>query len=108
MTTRYFKATNGEFTIFRGSASRVYRSAWIMIDRIRERSEDWSWVPVGEPQPVNQGFSANIGPIGALKAVEIDKAEYDALVQAKKARTSDNAPRASWVRNADLEGRTTA
>ena len=103
MTKRYFKASDGVFTIFRASDSRVYASAWMTVDGFKTR-------------PTNMGFSAKpvyraaegvSGLPSALSAVEIDKAEYNALVRAKKARTEDNAPSASWVRNADLPRTTT-
>jgi hypothetical protein len=113
MPTRYFKATDGTFTVFRATASRVYASAWMVIDRSTERAANDTWVPVGEPHPVNMGFSAK--PSAALPAVEITKAEYSALVARKVARTDaekaanpalwrgyGHSPRDSWVSNEAL------
>lgn len=98
MTKRYYKASDGTFTIFRATDSRVYQSAWMTVDGFKTR-------------PTNMGFSAKptyrasagiSGSPGSYPAVEIDKPEYEALVAAKKARTDDNSPSASWVPNADL------
>lgn len=87
MTKRYYKATDGTFTIFRATDSRIYKGAWMTVDGFKTR-------------PRNMGFSGKYS--GALEAIEIGKGEYDALVLYKKQRTDDNAPSASWVRNADL------
>ena len=119
MTKRYYKASNGTFTIFRAS-ERPYRTAWMTIDRIHVRDADGeTWVKTGEPQPVNMGFSAGIGKIGDYQVTEIGKGEYQALVAAKTWRVearvaalraagrtisggAGSAPRDSWVRNEDL------
>ena len=90
MTTTYYKATDGVFTIFRATQSRVYRGAWMTVDGLKTR-------------PTNFGFSAKAGGAsGVLPAVEITQAEYQALVTLKSQRTKDHSPSASWVRNADL------
>jgi hypothetical protein len=111
MPMRYFKATDGTFTIFRASASRVYRGAWMRVDRARKRNAEGDWAPVGEPFPVIMGFSAKLGgPSAALPAIEITKAEHQALVAAKNARAVadldacvPDSPRDSWVRNDGVE-----
>ena len=118
MPNRYFKATDGTFTVFRASSSRVYKSAWMRIDRARERNAEGVWAPVGEPHPVNLGFSARPpyaaargipGAPGAYPAEEITKAEHQALVAAKNARAvadpdacEPSSPRDSWVRNEEV------
>jgi hypothetical protein len=110
MPHRYFKASDGTFTVFRASASRVYRGAWMRVDRARQRNAEGVWAPVGEPFPVIMGFSAKLGgPSGMLAAIEITKAEHQALVAAKNARAvadpdacAPDSPRDSWVRNEAL------
>ena len=119
MTKRYFKATDGKFTIFRASESRVYRGAWMRIDQSRRRAADGkTWEPFGEPVPVAMGFSAYpVPPHGQFPAVEIGKHEYQVLVQIKTARVEawraelrakgqtmfgSIGPSDSWVRNDEL------
>ena len=93
MSIRYFKATNGRFTIFRASASRVYGSAWIQCDANRVTVAGFSM----------KAASASVYPI---PAIEIDRAEYDRLNARKAERIvlqGGNpkwaAPSDSWVRN---------
>ena len=58
MTKRYFKATDGTFTVFRASESRVYRYAWMRLGQSsgarptarRGRSS-------GRPTPSTLGFT---------------------------------------------------
>lgn len=123
MTKRYFKATNGEYTIFRASESRTYRYGWINLSQRTRRSADGkTWEKYGEVIPLDLGFtnpttvpkSATTGP---LPAVEIGKGEYMALVAIKTARINawaeerraqgqtvfgGTAPGDSWVRNDEL------
>ena len=91
MTTRYFKATDGKITAFRASKTRVYQSA----DLGNENRHLGSRYGIG--------FSGKPGPV---KAVEIDKAEYDRLVVLKNARLGKMqygpSPQDSWVDNAAL------
>ena len=68
-TKRYFKATNGRFTVFRASPSRAYTSA-----TIEERAG-------GYPH-----FSFSWSGNGNIRATEIDAAEYRKLLAAKTAR----------------------
>jgi hypothetical protein len=93
MAIRYFKATNGRFTIFRATASRVYGSAWIQCDAHCVTLSGFSMKPA----------SASVYPI---PAIEIDRAEYERLNERKAARlilAGGNpkwaAPSDSWVRN---------
>jgi hypothetical protein len=67
---RYFKATNGRFTVFRASPTRVYLSAWIQSDA--KRVTDF-------------GFSM-LSAKGRVPAEEMTKDEYEALVKRKTAR----------------------
>jgi hypothetical protein len=97
MTTRYFKATDGKVTVFRASKTRVYSSAWFDV----YAADD------GGPRVGASGFSVKpAGWGGQFPAVEISKAEYDALVVRKVERIkaaggnpSYAAPHSSWVRN---------
>jgi hypothetical protein len=91
---RYYKATEGTVTVFRGTNSRVYLGAWIHV--------------VSGPRANGYGFSMKRGA-GQLAAVEITKTEYNALNDVKQARILAAggslkyvAPCDSWVRNADL------
>jgi predicted SprT family Zn-dependent metalloprotease len=98
MTSRYFKATDGQFTIFRSTTARTYQFADLTAR---------------DGLIVAMGFG-NLK--GALKAIEIDKAEYASLVAAKNKRTKAlhdkraaaglsnwrDGPSDSWVFNADL------
>lgn len=69
MTKRYYKATDGQITVYRATESREYHSAQI-------RKEDRYF-----------GFSAlPASPAHPYPAVEIDKAEYQSLVAQKVAR----------------------
>jgi hypothetical protein len=96
MTLRYFKATDGQITVFRASATRAYASAWFTTEGNR---------PIGDI-----GFSGKPLPLGKYPAVEITKAEYEALQAAKVERVKAagenlkwaTSPQSSWVRNADL------
>jgi hypothetical protein len=96
MTIRYFKATDGVITVFRASATRVYASAWFTTEGNR---------PIGDI-----GFSGKPLPLGKYPAVEITKAEYEALQAAKLERVKAagenpkwaTSPQSSWVRNAAL------
>ena len=94
-TLRYFKATNGRFTVFRASPTRAYTMA-----TIRSNAE----------QVID--FSLSYSGVGDCPAVEITKAEYDALNAAKAARFERLglplkyvAPRDSWVSNAEIADR---
>jgi hypothetical protein len=91
---RYFRATDGVFTVFRHSNSTKlsFRSASMRL---------------GGDGVAEIGFRDK----GQYPAVKIDKAEYDALVHAKMIRRSrvegrisscDGEPSQSWVRNVDL------
>jgi hypothetical protein len=93
MAIRYFKATDGVFTVFRASRNLAFLSA-----RMRFSGDGVAEI----------GFS---GKPGSYPAIEIDKAEYEAPVRAKIARRSrlegrivscDREPSQSWVRNSDL------
>lgn len=91
-TKRYFSATDGKITVFRASDSRVYQSA---------TKSGWGI-----------SFSAKPAALGAMPAVEITKAEYNALVALKQARVragnvgghhaDGGAPSDSWVSNEAL------
>jgi hypothetical protein len=96
MTTHYYKATDGRYTVFRGTESRAYRSAWIQAYDYAQRIEDY-------------GFSMKAPTADQYPAVAITKAEYEVLNQCKTDRIvagggdpKHAAPRDSWVRNADL------
>ena len=119
MTKRYFKATDGKFTIFRASESRAYQGAWMRIEQLSRRAADGkSWEPYGEPIPVAMGFSAYpVPPHGQFPAIEIGKGEYQALVAIKTTRIDawcaelkakgqtmfgGVSPSDSWVRNEEL------
>jgi hypothetical protein len=87
---RYFKATNGRFTVFRASTTRVYLSAWIQSNA--QRVTDY-------------GFSL-LSAKGRVPAEEMTKAEYDALNARKVERIvaaggdpKHAAPADSWVAN---------
>lgn len=91
MKTRYFKATNGRFTVFRMSPTRVYLSAWIQS---------------GATHITNYGFSMKRPAAGSVPAVEITRAEYDALnkrkierIVARGGNPKYAAPADSWVAN---------
>jgi len=90
--TKFYKATDGKITAFRATASgRAYQSAQL----------------TGKG---GIGFrSAKALPPATFPAVEITKAEYDALQAAKVERLkaegkrgSYTSPQDSWVRNASL------
>jgi hypothetical protein len=72
---RYFKATDGRFTVYRSSATRVYASAWFAVTDAGVR---------------DIGFSAKPhcarGTEHGAPAVEISKAEYQTLVARKAER----------------------
>jgi predicted SprT family Zn-dependent metalloprotease len=92
----YYKATDGRFTVFRGSKDRAYRSAWIQAYDDAKRIKDY-------------GFSMKLGSVGAIQAVEISKAEFQFLNRCKIDRIVANggdpkyaAAGDSWVRNVDL------
>jgi hypothetical protein len=96
--TRYYKATDGKFTVFRHSNTCVYSTARMRIvgDSVTEigfydKSHD------GEP--------------GSYRADKIKKAEYEDLVLAKIDRrrrlndslsVCDREASQSWLRNSDL------
>jgi hypothetical protein len=91
MNLRYFKATNGRFTIFRASASRVYGSAWIQCSADRVTVSGFSMKPAG---------------VYPLPAIEIDRPEYERLNSLKASRIvlqGGNpkwaAPSDSWVKH---------
>lgn len=91
-TLRYFKATNGRFTVFRSSPTRAYTAATIYCNA--DRVTDFVLSYTGR---------------GNLPAVEITREEYNALNDAKQrrieaagGRVSYAAPRDSWVRNSDI------
>src|SRR5262245_52597550 len=89
MTTRYFKASNGKLTIIRATSNAAGYTYGTCDGRL--------------------GFSNRGGP-DKHKAVEITKAEYDALVARKNTRLLAEgrnprrytSPQESWVRNAEL------
>jgi hypothetical protein len=95
MTKRYFSATDGDVTVFRASATRVYQSAL----------------------KLRHGISFSATPahlmLGAMPAKEITKAQYTALVALKQARVrasgggrhqDGGAPSDSWVANDAIPG----
>jgi hypothetical protein len=97
MTTRYFKATDGQITFFRGTGiSTGFRYGW----RARGHSRGYL------------GFSnaCRDSKAAYFPATEITKAEFKALVALKAARViasgGDNAressPQDAWVDNAAL------
>jgi hypothetical protein len=68
---RYFKATDGRFTVYRASPTRVYISAWL------------------NPHTTHVDFGFSVAPPvgrGRVAAIEISKAEYQALVARKAER----------------------
>lgn len=101
MTMRYFKATDGEITAFRRSATRVYKSA------------------AGFGPKASISFSAYL-QCGWVPTVEIDKAEYEHLVALKAERIAavvaaraaagnevpyggfGSSPQDSWIDNSAL------
>jgi hypothetical protein len=95
MTIRYFKATDGVFTVFRATRTRGFVSAEIFTKS--QRVDDFI-------------FSAASTP-NSFPAVEIDKAEYDALGSLKMSRGSltgiregrmKDDPYQSWISNKSL------
>ena len=122
MTKRYFKATNGTYTIFRASESKAYRYGWIKFDQRTRRSADGkTWEKYGEVVPLDIGFTnpftAPKGASGPFPAHEIGKHEYQVLVQIKGVRCEawreelrakgqtmfgSVGPSDSWVRNDEL------
>jgi hypothetical protein len=91
MSKRYFKATDGKTTFFRASDTRVYASAQKTTGSV--------------------SFSAGPPGFGWVPAVEITKAEYEALVALKNARLEAvygeggsrySPPYFSWVCNSQL------
>jgi hypothetical protein len=92
MTKRFFKATDGDVTVFRASDTKVYQSA---------TKDRWTI-----------SFSSKPAGLGAMPAVEITKAEYTALVALKQARvqasggrhSDGGAPGDSWVANDAIPG----
>lgn len=85
--TRYFKATDGTKTVFRASPTKEYQFA--------NMDGQFTALPPRKP--------------GYFLAVEITKAEYDALVAAKMERLKASGrnlrfitPSNSWVSNASL------
>jgi hypothetical protein len=91
MTKRYFKATDGDITVFRASDTKVYQSA---------SKTNWGI-----------SFSGKPAGLGAMPAVEITKVEYTALVALKQARIKASnggrhddggSPSDSWVSNEAL------
>jgi hypothetical protein len=94
MPMRYFKATNGRFTVFRGTTQRVYASAWINCSGTRV---------------INWGLSMKATNVYPLPAEEIARTEYEELNQRKIERmvaAGGNpkwaAPSDSWVSNEAL------
>jgi hypothetical protein len=99
-TTRYFKATDGKITVFRASETKAYAFATFKGEKL---AEDHAWCG-------QIGFSAKAGD---HPAVEITKAEYEALVAQKTARINAKnearkaegkrvwsvGPSDSWVQN---------
>jgi hypothetical protein len=92
--TRYFKATDGTFTVYRSTQSRDYRSAYF--------SHSHSGNVTGI------AFSAKPARGGMMEAFEITPDEYKALVACKADRCKRDGvkypevPGQSWVRNADI------
>lgn len=116
MTKRYFKATDGKFTIFRASESRAYRYGWMTIDQPHRRAPDGYYKRDGEAIPLDVSFT-NTKRLGACPAIEIGKHEYQVLVAIKTARVEawreerraegqtmfgSISPSDSWVRNDEL------
>jgi hypothetical protein len=95
MTTRYFSATDGTFTVFRATATRTYAAA--------------DWLVRDGSYPYCIGFKGRAGQ-GTKPAQEITKSEYEALTARKvtriKAHGGDprrfNSPQDSWVRNGGI------
>jgi hypothetical protein len=85
----YLKATDGKRTVFRKS-TRTYRFAGMTETSCKDGS---IWV--------NIEFS-NSPKRGLWPCVEITQDEYKTLVAAKKRRTDNNSPQASWVDNAEV------
>jgi hypothetical protein len=120
MTRRYFRATNGTYTVFRASESKTYRYAWIRLDQ-RSRRGEGGWEKYGEAVPLDMGFTNPTtvpkGACGPLPTTEIGKGEYMALVSLKTQRIEawreelkakgetmwgSVSPSDSWVRNDEL------
>ena len=123
MTKRYFKATNGTFTIFRASESKTYRFAWMKLGQVSRRTASGDWERYGEMIPLDMGFTNPANPrrphdaIGPFPAIEIGKGEYAALVVIKTKRIEawraelrakgqtmfgSVSPSDSWVHNDEL------
>jgi hypothetical protein len=78
--TRYFAFSTEDRTYFRATKAGVYLSGkFDTYDRV--------------------GFSSKPPSLGTFPAREIDKAEFDRLLAAKKQRTAGNSPQDSWVPN---------
>lgn len=101
MVQRFFKSTNGQFTVFRASRSRVYQSAWMTTNEGSSHA----------PRVINLGFSAKPAYPGFDWPVEeIVKSEYETLVALKNSRLKAAArdsdfgdPGNNWVSNAALD-----
>jgi hypothetical protein len=121
MTKRYFKATNGTYTVFRASESKTYRFGWMKLGQVMRRAADGDWEYYGEVIPLDLGFTNPFttpkGVSGPFPAIEIGKGEYMALVTIKTKRIqawraereaagqthfSSTSPGDSWVRNDEL------
>jgi hypothetical protein len=87
MTKKYVKATNGKVTIFRATT----RPEGFAYGRITQDIRG---------DCIGVAFSNASG----WPAIEISKAEYDALVAIKMRsdHAHDSSPQGAWVRNVDL------
>jgi hypothetical protein len=99
MTKRFYKATDGSLTVFRATDTKVYQSATIT-----------NWGSEAKPR-LNISFSGKAAGVGAMPAIEITKAEYDALTSLKLRRMRamgeairySTSPSHSWVANDVIE-----
>jgi hypothetical protein len=98
MTVRYFKASDGVFTVFRATASRTYTSARIATNAGSPQT----------PRVVSIGFSSKPAVAGFdYPVLEITKAEYEALAARKTERLKASgaparlggSPNQAWVRD---------
>lgn len=93
---RYFKASDGNVTVFRQSGSRLYRSALIRWHSGKQQCNAISFsAALADPQ------------CGRVAAAEIDKAEFDRLRAIKAARLASrgqqfSSPQDSWVLNSEI------
>jgi hypothetical protein len=103
--TRYFKATDGQVTVFRQSRHDVFRSA-----DFRSELMTRGWSLVGS---ISFVVTLPWHP-DSFATKEISAAEYNTLAVLKERRlladycaqaalAASRSPQNSWVRNADLE-----